>query len=89
MTPADGTIDSLRTRAEEIRREELERLAGSWDGLSPADRGRLEELTERLVRELLREPIVRLRGAAADLDHIDSLRHLFGLDDARMTNAVR
>lgn len=83
MTPADGTIESLRTRAEEIRRSELRRLAGSWDELSAADRGRLEELTERLVRELLREPIVRLRAAAADVGHIASLQYLFALDESR------
>ncbi|WP_217914826.1 hypothetical protein [Miltoncostaea marina] len=81
MSPADPTIDSLRTRAEQIRRAELARMDGAWDGLSAADRRLLDELTERLVLELLREPIVRLRGGADG--HADSLRHLFALDDAR------
>ena len=87
MSPADPTIDSLRTRAEQIRQAELARMDGSWDGLSAADRRLLDELTERLVVELLREPIVRLRGAPGD-GHADSLRHLFALDDTRAPRAA-
>ena len=80
---AAPAITSLRARAEEIRLAELERLAGQWDSISPADRARLDALTRGIVNKLLHEPTVRVRKAAAhgdDLRHVDSLRHLFGLE---------
>jgi glutamyl-tRNA reductase len=79
-TPA---IASLRARAEQIRRTELARLDGEWEGLSEADRDRLDALTKGIVNKLLHEPTVRVREAAADGDgvrHVESLRHLFGLE---------
>ena len=80
---AGPAISSLRARAEEIRRAELGRLEGQWDDLSPADRERLEGLTKGIVNKLLHEPTVRMRAAAIDGDdlrHLESLRHLFGLE---------
>ncbi len=81
-TPA---IASLRQRAEAIRQAELERLEGQWEGLSDADRERLEALTKGIVNKLLHEPTVRVKAAAEGGDneaqrHLDSLRHLFGLE---------
>ena len=81
-TPA---ITSLRARAEEIRQTELERLDGSWEHLSESDRARVEALTKGIVNKLLHEPTVRVRAAAEDGDgealrHLESLRHLFGLE---------
>src|SRR5262245_59531495 len=52
---ARDLIAALRGRAEAIRREELRRLDGRWDGLSADDRGRLEALTQSIVEALLRE----------------------------------
>ena len=80
---AAPAITSLRARAEEIRRAELARLEGQWDDLSDADRERLEALTKGIVNKLLHEPTVRMRAAASDGDdlrHLESLRHLFGLE---------
>ena len=80
--PAKILAAALRTRAEAIRREELARLDGRWDGLCADDRRRLEMLTQRIVEALLREPTTRLRagggGGAADLE---SARFLFALGD--------
>ena len=81
-TPAST---SLRRRAEAIRRAELERLDGQWEGLSEADRARLEALTKGIVNKLLHEPTVRVKAAAEEGDgealrHLESLRHLFGLE---------
>lgn len=81
-TPA---ITSLRERAETIRQSELARLDGQWEGLSQADRERIEALTKGIVNKLLHEPTVRVRAAAEDGDgdalrHLESLRHLFGLE---------
>jgi glutamyl-tRNA reductase len=81
-TPA---ITSLRERAEEIRLAEMERIEGQWEGLSDADRARVEALTRGIVNKLLHEPTVRARAAAEGGDgealrHLESLRHLFGLE---------
>jgi len=82
---AAPAITSLRARAETIRQTELERLEGSWEHLSEADRARVEALTKGIVNKLLHEPTVRVRAAAEDGDgealrHLESLRHLFGLE---------
>ena len=58
---------------------------GSWEDLSEADRARVEALTKGIVNKLLHEPTVRVRAAAEDGDgealrHLESLRHLFGLE---------
>lgn len=82
---AAPAITSLRERAESIRQGELARLDGQWEGLSDADRRRVEALTKGIVNKLLHEPTVRVRAAAEDGDgdalrHLESLRHLFGLE---------
>ena len=61
---AEPAITALRARAEEIRRSELDRVADRWEGLSDADRLRLDALTARIVNKLLHEPTVALRAAA-------------------------
>ena len=82
---AAPAITSLRARAEAIRTSEVARLEGQWEGLSEADRARIEALTKGIVNKLLHEPTIRARAAAEDGDgdalrHLDSLRHLFGLE---------
>ena len=83
LAPAPA-ITSLRARAEEIRRAELGRLDGQLGRPSPADRERVEALTKGIVNKLLHEPTVRVRAAAdgrgRGLRHLESLRHLFGLE---------
>jgi glutamyl-tRNA reductase len=79
---ASPAIASLHARGEEIRRAELARIEAQWEGLSDADRERLEALTKGIVAKLLHEPTVRVRAAAEDGDalrHLESLRHLFAL----------
>ena len=78
---ARDLIAALRDRAEAIRREELQRLDGRWDGLCPDDRRRLEALTVSIVEALLREPEARLRAEARDGGaDIESARFLFALE---------
>lgn len=82
---AAPAITSLRARAEAIRTSEVSRLEGQWEGLTEADRARIEALTKGIVNKLLHEPTIRARAAAEDGDgdalrHLDSLRHLFGLE---------
>jgi glutamyl-tRNA reductase len=77
------TIASLRERAESIRLAELAKAESRWESLTPADRERLEALTQAMIGKLLHEPSVRLRAAAEagdGLSHVESLRHLFALE---------
>ncbi|MCC6831854.1 MAG: hypothetical protein IT200_10960 [Thermoleophilia bacterium] len=71
----------MHDRAESIRREVLSGSAGRWDGLSGADRHRLEHLTRAIVEAVLREPTIRLRAreSAGDAD-IAGACFLFALD---------
>ncbi len=78
---ARDLIAALRDRAEAIRREELRRLDGRWDGLCADDRRRLEALTQSIVEALLREPEARLRAEARDGGaDVESARFLFALE---------
>jgi glutamyl-tRNA reductase len=82
------TIGSLRDIAETIRAGEVAKVSGQLASLSHADRERVEQLTRSIVNKLLHEPTVRLRSAVAEGDgyaHVESLRHLFGIDADRST----
>jgi glutamyl-tRNA reductase len=81
---AAPAITGLREQAEEIRQRELDRMSAAWDSLSDADRERLDAVTKAIVNKILHEPTVRARAAvqnAEGLRHIESLRHLFALDE--------
>jgi glutamyl-tRNA reductase len=75
-------IRQLRAFAEQIRRDELERMDGRWDSLSPADRERLDQLTQSMLNKLLHRPTVRLKELAesGDAAHAETVAELFGLD---------
>ncbi|HEY0388065.1 MAG TPA: glutamyl-tRNA reductase [Gaiellales bacterium] len=75
-------ITQLRALAEQIRRDELERMDGRWESLSPADRERLDRLTRSMLNKLLHRPTVRLKELAAenaDAAHLETVTELFGL----------
>ncbi len=76
-------ITSLRALAEQIRVAELERAEGRWEGLTEADRVRLDAVTRSMLAKLLHRPTVRLKQAAADSDselYAQAVTELFGLD---------
>jgi glutamyl-tRNA reductase len=77
------TIRRLRSRAETIRRDELDRSLGRL-GLDEPQLAAVERLTRAIVNKLLHAPISRLRDAAErddGLAHLEAARTLFGLDD--------
>ena len=82
----EPTIGALHLRGEEIRRSELERLAGRLGALDDKQRDALDALTRGIVKTLLHEPSVRLK-AIADADaeggehHASALRDLFDLPE--------
>ncbi|MFL5855245.1 MAG: glutamyl-tRNA reductase [Solirubrobacteraceae bacterium] len=71
------TVASLHAHAEQIRRAELARATR---GLDAAQLRSLDALTRSLVTKLLHEPTLRLRETGS-LQHAESIRHLFALDD--------
>jgi glutamyl-tRNA reductase len=74
-------IDAMQSWAEDIRRQELSRVEGRWEGLSDGDRRRVDALTRTIVGGLLGEPAARLRaGAAGGSPTLQSARYLFGLE---------
>lgn len=76
-------ITSLRELAEAVRCGEIARVERSTSDLTAQERERLDTITRAIVNKLLHEPTVRVRAAAASVDglrHVESLRHLFGLD---------
>ncbi len=79
-------IASLRARAEEIRRSELEKAEARLGALSESERRAVESVTAQIVNKLLHLPTVRMKQAAAAADGVvyaDAVRHLFGLEDER------
>ncbi|MSO44041.1 MAG: glutamyl-tRNA reductase [Thermoleophilia bacterium] len=76
-------ILSLRELAEAIRVGEVARVTGSGEVAAEEEIERIDRVTRAIVNKLLHEPTVRAREAAASADglrHVESLRHLFGLD---------
>ena len=73
---AAGAIRDLRTRAEEIRSEELARAGSRLSELSDRGRETVETLTTQIVNKLLHAPTVRAKEAGSE-----PLRDLFALRD--------
>jgi glutamyl-tRNA reductase len=73
---AAEAIRDLRTRAEEIRSEELARAGARLSDLSPRERETVETLTTQIVNKLLHAPTVRAKEAGSE-----PLRDLFALRD--------
>lgn len=80
----EPTIRALRSRAEDVRAGEMDRLGRRLATLDPDQREAVEALTRGLVNTFLHEPTIRLKELAdaggADVA-AEVLRELFDLDD--------
>jgi glutamyl-tRNA reductase len=72
-------IAALRERAEEIRRQEVERTLGRLPELDEASRQRIEAMTAAIVKKMLDQPIARLKDGADKGLYMEALEDLFGL----------
>jgi glutamyl-tRNA reductase len=72
-------IAALRERAEEIRRQEVERTLGRLPELDQASRQRIEAMTAAIVKKMLDQPIARLKDGADKGLYMEALEDLFGL----------
>lgn len=71
---------NLSERAEQIRQRELRRVAGKLSNLSEDERKVLEQMTRRIVRKLLRMPMMNLNASAgtdAENFYTEALKALF------------
>jgi glutamyl-tRNA reductase len=86
------TVASLRERADELVRRVLAENESRWEGLTEADRERLQQLARAIVSRLLHEPTLRMKQAAGTDDaylYVNALRELFGLDSDTAPEAER
>lgn len=77
------TISAMRQMADDIRSEELSRALSRLKHLPEADQNTITQMTHAIINKLLHTPTVRLKDTTepgSDLHHLNSLRHLFGLD---------
>ena len=82
------TIADLKRVAERIRRAELERIGGKLGDLSAEELNAVNTITSGIINKLLHEPMVRLKQSAGHKEgylYVDSLRHLFALDEGEET----
>lgn len=73
-------IKRLRAEAEDVRLRELEKAMQGLEHLSPAERQKVEQLSQQLINKVLHGPTVRLREAAASEDGdavLAAARYLF------------
>lgn len=77
------TIVEMRVKAEDIRKEELEKVLGRLSNLSMEDRSLIETMSARIVSKLLHHPTVTLKSKANQCDgteYIEVVQELFGLN---------
>jgi glutamyl-tRNA reductase len=77
------TIAALRERADEVVERVLDENEQRWEGLTDADRKRLNAAARAIASRLLHEPTLRLKRDADEADayaKVAVLRELFGLD---------
>jgi len=78
------TIAALRERGESVVRAVLAENSSRWAALGEADRERVGRMARTIVRRLLHEPTVRLKGSVGNDDayvHVQALQELFALGE--------
>lgn len=78
------TIVSLRSKAEGIVRQEMEKASGWMGNLENGDREKVEALINGIVNKILHAPVTVMKEESADFDSQDivaAARQLFRLDD--------
>jgi glutamyl-tRNA reductase len=77
------TITALRTKAEEIRRMELNKFLSKLGELTPEQRETVEGLAASIINKLLHSPLVVLKDEARSENgalYAEAVRRLFNLD---------
>ncbi|MBE0446840.1 MAG: glutamyl-tRNA reductase [Actinobacteria bacterium] len=78
------TIASLKRRAEQIRKQELEKHLRKLPNLTESEMNTLNSLTNAIINKILHKPIIKAKECVNRKDgylYVESLRVLFGLED--------
>ena len=76
------TIKALRERAEEMKKEELDKLLNKVVGLGEKDREAIEYMATALMNKLIHPPTVALKDSSEDKESLVALvRKLYGIDE--------
>jgi len=76
------TIKALRERAEEMKKEELDRLLNKIADLQDKDREAIEYMATALMNKLIHPPTAALKDSAEDKQSLVALvRKLYGIDE--------
>ncbi|HMU53995.1 MAG TPA: glutamyl-tRNA reductase [Nitrospira sp.] len=81
------TIVALRTRAEDIKRSEVEKAIGRLAHLSPQERELVEGMASSIVNKLIHHTMVTLKTEVASADgaaFVEAARRFFNLTDAEL-----
>lgn len=79
-------IRRLHERFESVRAEELRRALAQLPGLSEEARAKVDWMTQRMMKRLLHNPSIRIKGVARQRDGAATLgvvAELFGLDEEK------
>ncbi len=78
------TIIALRERADEIKREELEKLFGKLQDLGPKEREAIEYMATAITNKLIHPPTAALKGDTENKEQlVAAIRRLYGIDGER------
>ena len=78
------TIIALREKAEEIRREELEKLFGKVTSLGERDREAIEYMATAIMNKLIHPPTAALKGDTENKEMlVAAIRRLYGINGER------
>ena len=78
------TIIEMRNRAEEMRKNEVDKTLKNLSHLSENDQKAIHQLTQSLVNKILHKPTINLKKKTQSKDghvYLKAIRHLFHLDD--------
>lgn len=74
-------VSAMMSRAEDIRRTQLNKTFKKLRGLSDEERDSLEAMTKSIVTKILKDPMSRLKEITSDSsDYVEMVRELFRLD---------
>ncbi|ALA58192.1 glutamyl-tRNA reductase [Nitrospira moscoviensis] len=83
------TIVALRSRVDEIKRAEIEKVIGRLAHLSPQDREVVEGLASSIVNKLIHSTMITLKSevnSAGGAAYVDAARRFFNLDQPSPMN---
>ncbi len=80
------TIAELKELTEKIKQEELSKVLDHLSEVNEHDKEHIKAVTTVVLNRLLHQPIIRMKELADHKDgyaYVESLRYLFGLDEAK------